>query len=81
MAATTAAVSPNDNGAIRLLVIADGAFAGLTAVYYIWKMSWVAPFPRDGSTLVVGRDFLNFWMYGRAAWQPDPSRFYDPAPL
>ncbi len=41
-------------------------------------MSWAGPFPRDASTLVVGRDFLNFWMYGRAAWLPDPSRFYDP---
>ena len=78
MAATTAAVSPNDNGAIKVLVIAGSAFAGLTAIFYMWKMSWLAPFPRDGSTLVVGRDFLNFWMYGRAAWQPDPSRFYDP---
>src|ERR1700730_7031876 len=78
MAATTAAVSPDDNGAIRVLVIAGSAFAGLTAIFYIWKMSWVAPFPRDGSSLVVGRDFLNFWMYGRAAWTPDSSRFYDP---
>ncbi len=77
-AATTTAVSPNDNGAIRVLIIAGSAFAGLTAIFYIWKMSWIAPFPRDGSTLVIGRDFLNFWMYGRAAWQPDPSRFYDP---
>ncbi|MEQ7872713.1 glycosyltransferase family 87 protein [Sphingomonas sp. ASV193] len=32
---------------------------------------------RDGSGLVVGRDFLNFWMAGRAAWQSDPARFYD----
>jgi hypothetical protein len=43
-----------------------------------WAMTWAWPFPRDASTLVVGRDFLNFWMYGRAAWLPDPSRFYDP---
>jgi hypothetical protein len=33
--------------------------------------------PRDGTTLVVGRDFLNFWMAGRAAWGADPQRFYD----
>ena len=33
--------------------------------------------PRDATTLVVGRDFLNFWMAGHAAWGPDPARFYD----
>ena len=33
--------------------------------------------PRDGAGYVVGRDFLNFWMAGRAAWAPDPARFYD----
>jgi hypothetical protein len=71
-------VQSGDSGAIRLLTIAGAAFAGLTAIFYVWKMSWAAPFPRDASTLVVGRDFLNFWMYGRAAWLPDPSRFYDP---
>ncbi|MEJ0010928.1 MAG: glycosyltransferase family 87 protein [Alphaproteobacteria bacterium] len=27
--------------------------------------------------LVVGRDFFQFWQMGRAAWQPDPGRFYD----
>jgi hypothetical protein len=67
-----------DNGAIRLLTIAGGAFAALTAIFYIYKLSWAEPIPRDASTLVVGRDFLNFWMYGRAAWLSDPSRFYDP---
>ena len=25
----------------------------------------------------VGRDFLNLWMYGRAAVSPDPGQFYD----
>ena len=41
-------------------------------------ISWVAPIPRDSTGLVVGRDFLNFWMYGRATALPDPQRFYDP---
>lgn len=31
---------------------------------------------RDGTSLVVGRDFLNIWMYGRAAWESDPARYY-----
>jgi hypothetical protein len=74
----TGAAAANDNGAIRLLTVTGTAFALLTAAFYIWKMSFVPQFPRDASTLVVGRDFLNFWMYGRAAWEPDPSRFYDP---
>lgn len=33
--------------------------------------------PRDGASLVVGRDFLNVWMYGRAAALPDPGYWYD----
>jgi hypothetical protein len=53
------------------------AFAG-TALAYLVTISWVAPIPRDSTGLVVGRDFLNFWMYGRAAALPDPGRFYDP---
>jgi hypothetical protein len=40
---------------------------------------WTTPIPRDGTTLVVGRDFLNLWMYGRAAWLADPARWYDVA--
>jgi hypothetical protein len=63
---------------IRVLAVAGVACAGLVAIVYVWKMSWVAPIPRDATTLVVGRDFLNFWMYGRAAWLPNPGRFYDP---
>jgi hypothetical protein len=53
------------------------AFAG-TALAYLVTIAWVAPIPRDSTGLVVGRDFLNFWMYGRAAALPDPQRFYDP---
>jgi hypothetical protein len=53
------------------------AFAG-TALAYLVTITWVAPIPRDSTGLVVGRDFLNFWMYGRAAALPDPGRFYDP---
>ncbi|MEA2930751.1 MAG: hypothetical protein QOG38_3179, partial [Hyphomicrobiales bacterium] len=53
------------------------AFAG-TALAYLATISWVAPIARDSTGLVVGRDFLNFWMYGRAAALPDPQRFYDP---
>ena len=50
----------------------------LTAAYFVGTISWPGAFPRDATTLVVGRDFLNFWMYGRAAWITDPGQFYDP---
>ena len=57
-----------DRSAIRLLTWASAIFAALTAAYYVGTISWAGAFPRDATTLVVGRDFLNFWMYGRAAW-------------
>jgi hypothetical protein len=63
--------------ALKVLLGAGTIFAVLTAGYYVFSATWTEPFPRDASTLVVGRDFLNFWMYGRAAWTPDPGRFYD----
>jgi hypothetical protein len=81
MAAVDAAahgLQNEDRSALRLLTWASGGFVVVTAVYYVATISWVGPIPRDATTLVVGRDFLNFWMYGRAAWMPDPSRFYDP---
>jgi hypothetical protein len=78
MAAIPAGERQEHLGALRLLIGASAGFVVLTAALYAWMISWAGPFPRDGSTLVVGRDFLNFWMYGRAAWTPDPSRFYDP---
>lgn len=59
------------------VVLGALAFAG-TALAYLTTISWVAPIPRDSTGLVVGRDFLNFWMYGRAAALADPQRFYDP---
>ncbi len=33
--------------------------------------------PRDGTGLVIGRDFLNFWLYGRAAFEANPGQYYD----
>lgn len=67
-----------ENGeAIRALAILGAFFFFVAAGGYLYTMSWSAEIPRDGTTLVVGRDFLNFWMYGRAAPTADPSRFYD----
>src|SRR5205085_12196975 len=41
-------------------------FAGAIGAY-LATVNWAWPFPRDSSTLIVGRDFLNLWMYGRVA--------------
>ena len=63
--------------AIRALAILGAFFFVVSVIGYLATMSWGHAIPRDGTTLVMGRDFLNFWMYGRAAPTPDPSRFYD----
>ena len=80
MAAIDISVSSRSEagGAIRIHTIAAVIFFAVTALSYVLTLKWTAPIPHDATTLVVGRDFLNFWMYGRAAWLPDPSRFYDP---
>jgi hypothetical protein len=62
---------------IRALAILGAFFFAATIVGYLATMSWTHDIPRDGTTLVIGRDFLNFWMYGRAAPMADPGRFYD----
>jgi len=62
---------------IRALSLLGAFFFVVSVIGYLITMSWSPAIPRDGTTLVIGRDFLNFWMYGRAAFTPDPSRFYD----
>jgi hypothetical protein len=68
-----------DRELTRAFAILGAFFLVATAGVYLYKLDWRLPYPRDGSTLVVGRDFLNFWMYGRAAALPDPSGWYDAA--
>jgi hypothetical protein len=71
---------PDDAGdLLKTFAILGGFFFLAAAGTYLYGLDWRTPFPRDGSTLVVGRDFLNFWMYGRAAALPDPGRWYDAA--
>ncbi|HEY2069131.1 MAG TPA: glycosyltransferase family 87 protein [Rhizomicrobium sp.] len=68
-----------DQTDLRALAILGGlSCAAMLAAFY-WKTGWAAPFPRDGTTLAIGRDFLNLWMYGRAAFAHNPAQFYDPA--
>jgi Glycosyltransferase family 87 len=61
----------------RALALLSLFFFVLVAGAYLYTANWGEAVPRDGTSLVVGRDFLNFWMYGRAALTPDPGRFYD----
>ena len=64
---------------LRALLLLGGALFALSLVTYLFTTHWVSPFPRDKATLVLGRDFLNLWMYGRAIFDGDPARFYDVA--
>jgi hypothetical protein len=77
MAAVTHA-QPNDSRETIRALSALGAFFFVAALAgYLVTLSWSPTIPRDGTSLVVGRDFLNVWMYGRAAFTGDPSRYYD----
>ncbi len=64
---------------IKSFAILGGFFFAVAIGTYLYGLDVSTAFPRDGSTLVVGRDFLNFWMYGRAASLPDPGHWYDAA--
>src|SRR3989337_1558322 len=58
------------NWAALLLFVAYGAV-------YVSTLDFAHPIPRDAKVHVIGRDFLNFWMYGRAAFEADPGQYYD----
>src|SRR5215470_8672283 len=62
---------------LRALLLLGGALFVLTFASYLATTNWAGAFPRDKATLVVGRDFLNLWMYGVAAFENDPARYYD----
>lgn len=66
-----------DGKALRPFLVLGAFFAVAVTGYYAYALDLTGPIPRDGSSLVVGRDFLNFWMYGRAAFTSEPGRWYD----
>ena len=68
---------PQNAEFLRALAILGGALFVLTLVSYLLTTNWAGAFPRDKATLVLGRDFLNLWMYGVASFEPDPARYYD----
>jgi arabinofuranan 3-O-arabinosyltransferase len=61
---------------LATLILGMLAFA-VGAADYFATLNWTATIPRDATTLAVGRDFLDFWVNGRAAWGADPGRLYD----
>ena len=67
----------NREDSLRLLSRVAPLFALAYALLWLLQLDLAHAIARDGTTLVVGRDFLNFWMAGRAAWGDDPARFYD----
>jgi hypothetical protein len=68
----------NNRESLRDFVVLGALAFAATALAFYWHTQWAEPFPRDATTLVVGRDFLNFWMYGHAAFAADPGRYYEP---
>ena len=72
-----ASLSPRALRAPRYFEIFAFTFFLVAATLYVTSATWTLPLPRDYTSLAVGRDFLNFWMYGRAAFDTDPGRFYD----
>jgi Glycosyltransferase family 87 len=67
----------NNREAARACLLMGCLFFVVAAVTYIVTLKGASPIPRDASGLVVGRDFLNFWMYGRAAFSAAPWHWYD----
>jgi len=72
-----AALPPRVYGAPRYLEISAAIFCLIVATLYVTSLTWGGSLPRDYMSFIVGRDFLNFWMYGRAALESDPGRFYN----
>jgi hypothetical protein len=69
---------PDNAEFLRGLLLLGGTLFVLTITTYLATTNWAGAFPRDKATLVLGRDFLNLWMYGRALFEGgEPSRFYD----
>jgi glycosyl transferase family 87 len=74
---TPPALARDDGALLRDCTVLGSALFAITLVAYVWTIDWRGTIPRDGTTLAVGRDFLNLWMYGRAAGNSDPGQFYD----
>src|SRR6516164_409297 len=74
---------PDNNRARKnIILLGECALLGVisfvaVAIVYIHNSKFASPISGNGISLVVGRDFLDFWMYGRAAHMAQPWRWYD----
>jgi hypothetical protein len=71
------ALERDDRALFRDLAVLGSLLFAITLVAYVATIDGSGAIPRDGTTLAVGRDFLNLWMYGCAAVTADPGQFYD----
>jgi len=71
-------MSPEPNRA--LIAGLDGPLAAVSLMVAWFVLSgthWMGGYLIDGQGYILGRDFLNFWHYGIAAWRGDALSFYD----
>lgn len=71
------ALERDDRALFRDFAVFGTVLFAVTLIAFVATIDWSGAIPRDATTLAVGRDFLNLWMYGRAAVTADPGQFYD----
>jgi len=74
-----AQTSPAVPEILRFFAIIGTILALTLIIAYGFGLRGSPPFLQDSAGYVVGRDFLNTWFFGKAAFLPDPGRFYDHA--
>ncbi|MGH6675198.1 MAG: glycosyltransferase family 87 protein [Xanthobacteraceae bacterium] len=62
---------------LTLLAATAGVLACGMLGFYVYSLNGHPPFLQDKLGYVLGRDFLNTWFFGKAAYLPHPGRFYD----
>ncbi len=61
----------------RGLLIVSSLLCLMLLVAYLFRLHWQHGYLFDYAPLVIGRDFMNFWMAGKTAWQPQIAPWYD----
>ena len=56
-----AALEREDRALFRDFALLGSALFAVTLIAYAWTIDWSGAIPRDGTTLAVGRDFLDVW--------------------
>lgn len=61
----------------KIFTIIGGVFALVLVLAYASQLHWQGNVLRDYDGYVIGVDFVNSWMMGRAAWQGDAAANYE----